>query len=109
MLFRRKKASAVLSVPDGAVRMRLRWEGDVQAVGFRFSARQIASGAGVTGWVRNLDDGTVQAEVQGSPVQISDFERGVGELSASPRSWINARLVEKTQIPPIPEKAFRII
>lgn len=46
------------------------FSGRVQNVGFRYSARQIAERLGLTGWVRNMDDGKVAMEVQGSPENI---------------------------------------
>ena len=47
-------------------RVRLTASGQVQGVFFRASTRQEARRLGVTGWVRNMADGTVQAEAQGS-------------------------------------------
>ena len=52
-------------------RVRLTASGQVQGVFFRASTRDEARRLGVTGWVRNLPDGTVQAEVQG-PAQAVD-------------------------------------
>ncbi len=49
------------------MRLRVRYAGRVQGVGFRATCRSIASRAPVTGWVRNEDDGTVLLEVQGEP------------------------------------------
>ncbi len=39
--------------------------GRVQGVGFRMYVQQHASDAGVTGWVRNMEDGSVHMELQG--------------------------------------------
>ncbi|MFE1644211.1 acylphosphatase [Microbacterium sp. P01] len=47
--------------------------GDVQGVGYRYTARMIAEGIPVTGWVRNLRDGTVEAEIEGSASQVDDM------------------------------------
>ncbi|MDR1771695.1 MAG: acylphosphatase [Hungatella sp.] len=44
--------------------------GRVQGVGFRFRTQQLARGLGLTGWVRNLDDGQVEMEVQGRDAEI---------------------------------------
>lgn len=39
--------------------------GRVQGVFFRDSTRRTAQANGVTGWVRNRDDGTVEAHLEG--------------------------------------------
>ena len=46
-------------------RVRLVVLGVVQGVGFRYAAREAASECGVTGWVRNLADGSVEIVAQG--------------------------------------------
>jgi acylphosphatase len=46
---------------------RLVIHGRVQGVYFRDSMRQLARRHGVTGWVRNRSDGSVEAIVQGKP------------------------------------------
>ena len=52
-------------------RVRLTASGQVQGVFFRASTRDEARRLGVTGWVRNLPDGTVRAEAQG-PAEAVD-------------------------------------
>jgi acylphosphatase len=46
-------------------RVRLRIRGMVQGVCFRAFARDAATTEGVTGWVRNLRDGSVEALFEG--------------------------------------------
>lgn len=44
--------------------------GRVQGVGFRYKAYYIANNRGLTGYVRNLYDGSVEMEVQGEEAEI---------------------------------------
>lgn len=46
--------------------------GEVQGVGYRYTMRMVARDAGVAGWVRNRLDGTVEAEIEGTPVQVDE-------------------------------------
>lgn len=46
-------------------RYRVMAEGRVQGVGFRYYAYHCALYYRLTGWVRNLDDGRVELEIQG--------------------------------------------
>ncbi len=52
------------------IRQHLIFEGTVQNVGFRYEMTRLAQHLGVTGWVRNVEDGTVEAQIQGSPSAI---------------------------------------
>lgn len=52
---------------------RVRVTGKVQGVGFRFSTVRRAHELGVTGWVRNEEDGSVEAVLQGSADQIDQM------------------------------------
>ena len=44
--------------------------GRVQGVGFRMFVQQHASELGLTGWVRNMEDGSVEMEIQGDPEKV---------------------------------------
>ena len=51
---------------SGSLRqVRVRYEGDVQGVGFRYVARGLANQLGTTGGVENMNDGTVQLVAEG--------------------------------------------
>jgi acylphosphatase len=50
---------------EAQVRARVLISGRVQGVGFRFAARQEAQQQGLSGWVRNRADGSVEAVVEG--------------------------------------------
>jgi acylphosphatase len=47
--------------------------GRVQGVFFRDSCRQQASALGVRGWVRNREDGAVEAVIAGSPDALAEL------------------------------------
>jgi acylphosphatase len=56
-------------------RRRLIVKGRVQGVGFRWFAAELAESCGLTGWVRNREDGTVEAEAEGSADALDEFVR----------------------------------
>lgn len=55
------------------VRRRVVVHGQVQGVGFRWNARTEATRLGVSGWVRNLPDGSVEAEIEGDRTSVDDM------------------------------------
>jgi len=57
-------------------------EGFVQGVGYRDFVRRAALRLGVSGWVRNRADGSVEALVAGPP---ADVERMLAEMRRGPR------------------------
>jgi acylphosphatase len=52
------------------VTRQIRVSGHVQGVGFRISLQEEARKLGVSGWVRNRSDGTVEALLQGTPQAV---------------------------------------
>jgi acylphosphatase len=53
--------------------LRLVIRGRVQGVGFRYWMTREAEKRGLSGWVRNLPDGTVEALVSGPDAAIQDI------------------------------------
>ena len=53
------------------IRIHYHFVGRVQGVGFRYTAYYSATRHGVTGFVKNEDDGSVTMEVQGTEEQIN--------------------------------------
>jgi acylphosphatase len=53
------------------VRYRVLISGRVQGVFFRDTCRRMAERHGVSGWVRNLPDGSVEAVFEGSTGEVS--------------------------------------
>ena len=51
--------------------------GRVQGVGFRFFAEEVAAREGLRGYVRNLPDGRVEAEVEGDADAVERFEMAI--------------------------------
>ena len=68
------------------------FDGDVQGVGFRYTACRVAGGYDVTGYVRNLPDGRVECLVEGDADQIDCF---LVDLSRQMRPYIR-RTMQQT-------------
>lgn len=60
---------------------RVIFEGRVQGVGFRYTVKDLARGFDVTGWVRNLPDGTVELQVTGEENEVAGFIREIARES----------------------------
>jgi acylphosphatase len=61
-------------------------EGEVQGVGFRYSAMREARALDVAGWVRNADDGTVEVWAEGETADLEEFLKWLG--IGPPEAWV---------------------
>ena len=83
---------------------RIIFVGRVQGVGFRFTAYNVANRYGLTGWVRNILDGSVEMLAQGPSDDIDDCLRDINNTLAD---YIRETKIE--EIPPSPQyKDFKI-
>lgn len=55
--------------------------GQVQGVGFRYTASQLAARFQLSGWVRNLTDGRVEMIVEGLSDTVDDFVQSLIETT----------------------------
>jgi len=67
------------------VARRLVISGRVQGVGFRWFTHDAATREGVTGWVRNLPNGRVEALVEGEAEAVTRVERALRQGPAGAR------------------------
>ncbi len=58
---------------------RVFYEGRVQGVGFRYTAKTLAHGFDITGWVRNLADGRVELQAAGDKEEVEAFLAAIRE------------------------------
>ena len=59
--------------------VRARVTGRVQGVGFRYYVQRLADELGLAGEVRNLPDGSVEAEAAGERPALERFVAGLGD------------------------------
>ena len=60
-------------------RIRVVYSGRVQGVGFRWQVSQVAENFAVTGFVRNLEDGTVELLVEGNLGEVHGMIEAVDQ------------------------------
>jgi acylphosphatase len=70
--------------------------GRVQGVGFRWFTKDVAQREGLTGWVRNLADGRVEAFVEGESEAVTRVER---LLRTGPRGARVATVTSDDELP----------
>lgn len=78
--------------------------GYVQGVGFRWTARNAANLHNVTGFVRNLDDGTVEMEAEGSE---EDIDKMIQTIEQS--RYIQISEMKVREIPELDSYGFEIL
>lgn len=78
--------------------------GRVQGVTYRASTRETARERGVAGWVRNLDDGRVEAVFEGPPEAVDSMVEWCHEGPAR----ANVTGVETSSEPPEGRSGFEV-
>ena len=89
----------------GIIRKHVRFTGRVQGVNFRYTSSNFANKFGLTGWVRNDYDGSVEMEVQGTPELINQLFNYMKNVS----SYIVIDNIEQNTIPTISDETGFII
>ena len=68
------------------------YSGQVQGVGFRYTARNLARGYTLAGYVRNLEDRRVLLEVEGDEAELKRF---LGEIDETMKQFIAGRTIDR--------------
>ncbi|HAJ96697.1 MAG TPA: acylphosphatase [Ruminococcus sp.] len=85
------------------IRKHFIFTGEVQGVGFRWNAKQIALKYGVSGWAENVYDGSVEMEAEGTP---EDIDCLIEELNHA--RWAYIEHIDMKEIPVQGGYAFEI-
>ena len=72
-LIEKKSSMKKLESETNVETLTVRITGKVQGVGFRIATVRHAHSLGIAGWVRNLDDGAVEALLQGAHDRIDEM------------------------------------
>ena len=86
--------------------MKLMISGRVQGVGFRHFTRTNAGDLGIKGWVRNLDNGDVEALIQGPEEKLKLMLEKL-KSGPMPARVDHVNIVEETESPEKEEKTNR--
>jgi acylphosphatase len=88
-----------------AVAIHVRFYGTVQGVGFRATVRHLCIAAHISGWVRNLEDGSVEAMLFGSRTSVDSALRSI-----TTPSRFRIERVDSSEAPsaPRPDAGFEI-
>ena len=81
---------------SGAVAVHLFVHGRVQGVFYRAKTQKVAEGLGLTGWVKNCDDGSVEIHAEGNKAKLEELikwcHRGpaLASVSKIDLNWLEA-------------------
>lgn len=87
------------------IRYHMLVSGLVQGVGFRYFVWQTALRLDLAGWVKNLDSGDVELEVQGPPHVVDKFTK---QVKKGPR-FSRVQQVQIQEITPADAHTFDIL
>jgi len=79
-------------------------QGRVQGVGYRYFVLRAARELGLSGWARNLPDGSVEVVAEGSEAALASLEESLREGP----SFARVSAVERTAAAPVAERGFTI-
>ncbi|MBR4554687.1 MAG: acylphosphatase [Ruminococcus sp.] len=85
------------------IRKHIVFHGSVQGVGFRYRMYYAAQHNGVSGWVQNLYDGSVEAELEGSERSIDDTV-----MQTAGGRFVSIDSMEVRTVPVCNDHSFRI-
>lgn len=86
-------------------RWHIYFSGRVQHVGFRYTAYYFCKDLYLTGWVRNLEDGRVEMEVQGP---LSSLRKFLMQIKSVNHIRIEKALINEIETVP-EERKFRVL
>jgi acylphosphatase len=78
-------------------RLKIFYSGRVQGVGFRYTAKTVATGFEITGIIRNLPDGRVELIAEGARMELEAFRKAIfgaglaGFIRDENASWSDAQ------------------
>ncbi len=85
------------------IRRHYLFKGELQGLGFRNNVRNTALSLNISGWIKNLPDGSVEMEAEGRENDLQTLE----SLIKNPK-WAYIEEIIKEDIPAAGEREFRI-
>ena len=73
-------------------------KGEVQGVFYRATAKKVAEKLVITGWIRNTEDGDVEAIVTGTEQQLNEFTK-LCKLGPEKADVTDVIITEKNETP----------